>query len=400
MRRHTIAPRPNWQATVERQGFTFHSGGDRPEDDSGTYWFEGAAYELSAAEVDLIEAASEELHRLCLSAVARVANDPAWLRRFAIPDQYHDMIRRSWERQDPYVYGRFDLAFDGHAVKLLEYNADTPTTLIESALIQWYWLQEVFPDKAAKGLQFNSIHEKLIGRWGEIRTQMPPSARMHFSSIKPSMEEFATVEYLRDTASQATPRLDGTFVHIEDIEGFSDRAKGCWFEDLEGSRIDFWFKLYPWEWLYRERFGPLFPALAERMGIVEPPWKALLSNKALLAVLWEMDPGHPNLLPAFMHPDASLGTEFVTKPILGREGQNIEIHSADPARRLSMPGSYGDAPTLWQSLFLPPKVGGQHVIIGSWMVGDKSAGIIIREDDGPIITSESRAVPHFFSEAP
>lgn len=72
----------------------------------------------------------------------------------------------SWNEEPPAIYGRFDLAYDGiHPPKLLEYNADTPTALLEASVVQWYWLQDVFP----KDDQFNSIHEHLVAKWKELK---------------------------------------------------------------------------------------------------------------------------------------------------------------------------------------------------------------------------------------
>src|SRR5260370_2813975 len=63
---------------------------------------------------------------------------------------------------------------------------------------------------------------------------------------------------------------------------------------------------------------------------IEPPWKAILSNKGILPLLWEMFPDHPNLLPAFFEDDpnaARLGASFVRKPLYSREGANVALVS-------------------------------------------------------------------------
>jgi glutathionylspermidine synthase len=55
----------------------------------------------------------------------------------------------------------------------------------------------------------------------------------------------------------------------------------------------------------------------------------LLGNKAILPVLWEMFPDHPNLLPAyFENPNSksenqNLNKTWVSKPKFGREGEGI-----------------------------------------------------------------------------
>src|SRR2546427_7450469 len=94
----------------------------------------------------------------------------------------------------------------------------------------------------------------------------------------------------------------------------------------QGKPIELAFKLYPWEWMLREDFGSSLPGASTQW--VEPPWKAILSNKGILPLLWAMFPRHPNLLPAYFDDDevaARLGTSYVRKPLYSREGANIEL---------------------------------------------------------------------------
>lgn len=284
-------------------------------------------------------------------------------------------------RGDPTLYGRFDLSYDGvNEPKMLEYNADTPTLLIETAVTQWHWLQDKFPTDTPD--QFNSAHEKLI----ELFRKLNRSKTFHFSSVKESLEEWATVEYIRDCASQAG--VATKFVFIEDL-GWS----GTDFVDDDGEALKFWFKLYPWEWLAAEQFGKNIPAVSSRLGIVEPAWKMILSNKGILPILWELFPDHPNLLPSFW--DRPAQGNFIEKPILGREGANIRIWNGNEVA-LKTEGRYGDSPCIFQKMAPLPVIDGQHVLIGSWIIGDQAAGMCVREDENHVIVSHSKIVPHIF----
>jgi glutathionylspermidine synthase len=130
MRREALTPRPDWQGKIEALGLDFHSTGGEP------YWWEAACYAFSAAEIDTIEEATEALHQLCLDAVGRII-DLGDFARLDIPEAYWSWITASWRRSDPDLYGRFDLAFDGNGPpKMLEYNADTPTALLEAAVAE------------------------------------------------------------------------------------------------------------------------------------------------------------------------------------------------------------------------------------------------------------------------
>jgi glutathionylspermidine synthase len=141
-----IAPRPDWKAKAEALGFDWHSA-PTPEDPIGTYWDESAYWRLTADEVDVLEAASMELHSMCIAAT-EAAITRRLLPHFGFDATTIELIEDSWKRRDtePSVYGRFDLAYTGQgAPKLLEYNADTPTGLYEASVVQWTWLEERFP---------------------------------------------------------------------------------------------------------------------------------------------------------------------------------------------------------------------------------------------------------------
>jgi glutathionylspermidine synthase len=374
MKREPRVPRVDWPRKVEDLGFSFHTF------DGEVYWDERASYRFTAAEIDTLEAATTEIDARCLDAVRHVVERGDY-ERLRIPAAFHPYIERSWREGEESLYGRMDLAWDGTGEpKLLEYNADTPTALLEASVVQWYWMQEVVPGMD----QFNSIHEKLIARWQAMRGRLPADGRVYFTCDSSSLEDQGTVDYLRDTAQQAG--LTPLAIDIGDI-GWDGKR----FVDLDERAMSALFKLYPWEWMVREAFGANL--LANTMRVIEPPWKMLLSNKAILPVLWELFPGHPNLLAASFEP-GRFATDFVKKPIYSREGANVSITSAGTT--LEAGGDYGVEGYIWQAYHALPEFAGNHTVIGSWVVGGESAGIGLREDDSPITRNSSRFVPHYF----
>ena len=374
MKREPRTPRADWQSKAEEVGFHFHSM-------DGVYWDESACYRFSAAEVDTLEAATGELHERALEAVERIVSRREY-ERFRIPEPFHALIERSWRDQDKSLYGRFDFSWDGRGEpKMLEYNADTPTALLEASVMQWYWLQDVFPQYD----QFNSLHEKLIERWKAMRGQLPADGRVYFTCDAEAPEDQGTLDYLRDTAMQA--EVKALAIDIADI-GWDGKR----FVDIEERPIAALFKLYPWEWLAREPFGQHL--LARAAVMIEPAWKMLLSSKAILPVLWEMFPGHPNLLAASFEEGAVAG-DCVKKPLYSREGANVSINAGGTT--VEAPGDYGAEGFIWQAYHALPRFEGAHTVIGSWIVGDEPAGIGIREDASPITRNTSRFLPHYFA---
>ncbi len=376
MRRIRMEPRADWRKRVESVGMLYHTM------DGETYWDESACYEFTAGEVDTLDLATAELHSLCLQAVEEVIRRDLF-GRLCIPEWFVPRVISSWEMDEPSVYGRFDLAWDGSGPpKLLEYNADTPTALLEASVVQWYWLQDTRPEAD----QFNSIHERLIAFWkGWPYLERDP---VHFACASESVEDLGNNEYLRDTAVQggfATRRL-----FVEEI-GWDHALRQ--FVDLEEQPIRTLFKLYPWEWMVHEEFGRHLAVAPIR--IMEPAWKMVLSTKGILPILWELFDGHPNLLEATFD-DRPLVGEYVRKPLFSREGSNVEIFREGGVVRTA--GSYGEEGYIFQRYTPLPVFDGNYPVIGSWIIDGEPAGIGIREDRTEITTNGSRFVPHYFVE--
>ncbi len=382
--------RPGWQAKLEEVGLIYHSNGEEPESgsDGGLWWWEGAHWRLTSAEVDALDDATAELHARCLDVVEHVVNvEPALLRdAFGMPDWFAEYVRTSWNRRDPYLMGRMDLAFDDRsgAIKLIEYNADTPTLAIETGVAQWFWLLDTHPSAD----QFNSLHEKLLARFRAIAPLMG-GAPLHFAAFQESQEEWAHATYFRDLAQQAGIPTVG--IDIPQL-GWDGSA----FVDEGTTRVRFLHKLYPWEWARTDEFGPHFAK--DSCGVLEPAWKAVLSDKALLPLLWKLFPGHPNLLEAHMGraPRGAAG-EWVEKPCLGREGSNVRI-LRDGRSIEESDGPYGadGVRFVTQKRAVLPQRDGWNAVIGSWVVGEESAGIVFRESRDTIVRDRSRVVPHVF----
>lgn len=400
MQREMLMPRDDWPAAMEALGFSYHS-------IDGTYWDESRCYRFSAQEIDTIDDAVTELHARCLDAAAHVIARGR-MDEFAIPRAWQPIVAESFrahgagEARGFSLFGRMDLVFDGRLPpRLLEYNADTPTACLEASVAQWDWLQALRPRLEAQSGkeadQFNSLHEKLIAAWQRLRAQLGAAVaetapRLHFAAVADGEEDWGNVEYLRDCAMQAGFK---TFALPVERIGLQRDAQGLRFVDEFNLPIERLFKLYPWEWLVREDFAePLAQAVAEgSLQMVEPPWKMLLANKAILPVLWELFPQHPNLLPAYHSPEP-LGARYVRKPKLAREGANVTI--VDGPFRHDSDGRYGAEGFVYQAYAPLPMFGADSVVLGAWVVDGAPAGIGLREDASPITRNSSRFVPHYF----
>lgn len=381
MKRITSTPRPDWQEKIQSQGLIY-STGIREDGTYSEYWHEGAYYEFTMSEVEMLEGVTEELHTMCIEAARYLATGA--MGTIGIGTEALRLAAWSLERSEPAIYGRFDFAYDGvNPPKMLEYNADTPTGLIEASVAQWFWLQDVKPESD----QWNGIHEALIAAWKKrLEASGTTSLHVAHTEAEGSGEDWMTAAYMLDVASQGGWSVEG--INMSDI-GWDPVNK--MFVDLDGESIDNIFKLYPWEMMMKEEFGDNILDFPTATNWFEPAWKMLLSNKALLAALWHLYPGHPNLLPSYMETPREM-TEWVAKPLHGREGDNIIIH-ADGVK-ISQPGGYGAEGWCYQAWHPLPDFDGNRPVLGAWVVDGESVGVGIRESDGPITDYYCRFVPN------
>ena len=253
-------------------------------------------------------------------------------------------------------------------------------------MFQWTWLEQaierrIIPRDAD---QYNSIHDRLIEAWKTLGR----GRHLHLTGTTESSEDLGTLAYLEDTALQA-----GLSASIIDIENIGWREGGG-FVDLDNRPIALAFKLYPWEWMFREAFGAKLAEAPTRW--IEPPWKAILSNKGILPLLWEVFPHHPNLLPAYFESDPAageLGASYVRKPLYSREGANVEL-VREGTRVAGHEGPYGAEGFIRQAVAPLPDFSNRYPVIGSWLVGHAPCGLSIREDENPITGNSSRFLPH------
>ena len=384
MQRIPVTERPNLSALAVEHEFEYASG----EGIKG--WDESAYYQFSQAQIeDDIVKPAEELEELCFQVVERAIGNEEVLDRLGIPEHFWHYIADSWRNCDKNLCGRMDLSYNGQGpAKLLEYNADTPTTLYESAVMQWQWLEqavdlEFVPDNVD---QLNEIHERIV----DILPRFKIDEVAHFACNHDFEDDKGTLGYLEECAQEAG--LKTRTLSMADI-GMNEQGQ---FTDLDDQIITTLVKLYPWEWIMAEEFGKYVPH--SDVQFIEPPWKAILSNKGVLPLLWDMFENHPNLLPAFFEDDpaavdfANAGT-FVRKPMLSRQGANIQIVK-EGQTIFQSDGPYGDAACIMQGFQPLPNFMDRHPLLGCWIVASTAVGMCIREDKTLVTGETANFVPH------
>lgn len=381
MKRIHITPNSSWQDNLARTGFDYQS----LSYDWQKSWQHGAYYQFNQTQIDELKHATNKLHQMYFIAAKHIIKTGDYA-RLGIDDHTATLIEQSFAPNTPTLYGRFDLCYDGQTPpKLYEYNADTPTLLFESGLAQKYWQQA---HSFLSSGQFNSIHERLLIELNTLNSTQP----FYLTTLSEHDEEYFTTRYLQAIATQAG--LNTHFIELEDIghcQNPSDE-RGV-FVDLQDRPIHQLFKLYPWEWLIQEEFSQYL--FKNDTTFVEPAYKLLFDNKALLAILWELFPNHPNLLATYLQP-TTLAGKFIKKPYFSRQGQNVSWHipewvqSDNPNQQNNF--VYQQAQTL--PAFITQTGQTVYAQIGSWIIGHGASGIGIRESSTAIATDEAMFVPH------
>jgi len=378
VQRVTVLPRPDAAQALLNVGIDWAT---------GDYWQEQAAYAFTDEEITRIEQAGQRLvDRLIETAGHSIEHGR--LAELGIPAWLHPAIEASWNRRDESVYMRLDLAFDGHALHLLECNGQTPTSLIEASVAQWHWLeqQQALGHLPPGSDQYNRIHEALLEQWQHLQARGVTD--VHFAAGD-SREDWATVTYLRDLAVQA--HVSTAALNVEDLGVSPERLT---LVGLQGEEIRHLMWLWPFEFAWEDVAAEQLSRTRTRF--IEPLWKAVLCSKGLLAHLHERYPDDENVLAASLKP-GTLGGEVVRKPLYSREGQNVTIIGANAD---ATPGHYGDLPVVEQrytSLPSFPAADGsvRYPVIGLWVAGTEVCGMGVREAAGRITDDRASFVPHY-----
>lgn len=365
MKRIAIKPRENYVQKIEEMGFNFHT----------DYWKENAYYSFTMKEIEEIEKATNICYDMYVNAVQYVI-DHNLFHKLCIPSGMENTIIESWERDNLSLYRRFDFAIINGTPKLLEFNADTPTSLLEASVIQWQWKQDLFKDLD----QFNAIHENLVQSFKDIQNRYKVR-RYHFACCRENVEDEETVQYLVAAAMEAG--LNTAEIEMEQLN-LDNRV----FYDPSGERIGCCFKLYPWEWMMNESQE----GCKANILWIEPIWKSLMSNKAMLPILSELYPDSPYILKCTDHLTSDM-KDYCKKPVFSREGANVTLVKNGQVLEQTN-GDYGEEGYVYQELVDIPSFDDKYPVIGSWVIGGVSAGMGIRETSSKVTDNMSEFIPH------
>ena len=330
---------------LEEIGFYWHT------DPDTTPYVASEIVEISSDEADAYYEASNELYEMFVEAGEYVIEHELF-HELGIPFNLIDAVKMSWDNDIHWhLYGRFDLAggIDGQPIKLIEFNADTPTSLFETSILQWAMLKA---NNMEESHQFNNVYDaikdnfkRLIMMEDDIEDfdKHYDGWKILFSSVKDNIEEESTVKLLQSMAKDAG--FNTEFAYMEDVEfGAED---GVFYNDVN---YEYWFKLFPWEDIGIEEsdLAMLLTQIMENQKaiILNPAYTLMFQSKAFMKILWDLYPNHPLLLETSFEPLE--GIAQVEKKIFGREGANTIIIDENERVIEEREGEYGEFPSIFQ----------------------------------------------------
>ena len=338
---------------LESIGFVWHT------DSDNSSYISDEIVVINEDEANAYYEATNELYDMFAQAGQYVIDNDLF-HELNIPFNLVEIIKESWENEVHWhLYSRFDLAggIDGKPIKLIEFNADTPTSLFETAIIQWAMLKANGLDEAS---QFNNLYEALKDNFKRIITLDSDIEKFEeyysglgwkilFSSISSSSEDINTTKLLQHIATEAGFNTD--FEFIENVQ-FSDEGI---FKDDE--LFEFWFKLIPWENIAIEESELaliLTQIINDKKAIIfNPAYTLMFQSKGFMKILWDLYPNHPLLLETSFEP--LIGKKQVEKRCFGREGANIKIINADQSIDEQTSGDYEGHKAIYQEYVEFPK---------------------------------------------
>jgi len=385
----TLKIAPLAKSVLEDIGMLWHT------DEDGSDYIANELVRVSETEAEAYYTAANTLYEMFIEAAQHVIDNNLYT-ELGIPANLIRMIEQSWDRDDWHLYGRFDLAggIDGHPIKLIEFNADTPTSLYETSIVQWALLKANDMDESQ---QFNNIHSMLQENFRRLISHDDDAdfaenyakEKFLFSSIRDLTEDERTVRYLQHAAHEAGLFTDFSFL---DETGFVEK-QGVFNKDHQ--LADFWFKLFPWEDIAADELEltHILETISERDStrIINPAYTLLFQSKGIMKILCDLYPDSPYLLQTSFEPLPN--TAQVEKKLFGREGANMRVLDAEGNVTAETKGDYAQHKSVYQEYVPFPQDGqGRHYQAGVFYIWE-ACGLGFRRGD-IILDNMSKFVGH------
>ena len=325
--------------------------------------------------------------------------DDELLAELGLPQATWAVVRSSVPSLLPTVLGRFDFAATEQGLKMLEFNAETPTDVVEGFYVNGK-VCEFFgatdPNQAlTQGL--TGAFDRSVAAYRDSGFAVE---RIVFSSVDWHDEDAGTTRYLLEQSG-----LDSRFVPLSQLRVFEDRLQ-VWNGQTH-EPVDLMYRLHPLEKMAQEQDADGYPtgrrvleiAAERRLALINPPAAMLAQSKATQALIWSLyedgsffSPEEQAAIAAHMLPtyfeNRFLGSSpYVTKRVYGREGGAVTIFGSDGvAWTRDSECNYWDQPVVYQQYVELPKqtvrtLNGLYcgrIIYGVFLVAGRGSALVAR----------------------
>lgn len=352
-----------------------------------------------------ISIATEKLGKVFSKTVTYVQNcHDQIFEMLGIPKEAHEAIRNAVFSDIVTTVGRFDFALTQEGLKMLEFNADTPTSIVEAFYVNNEACQFFGLDNPNHMLDLNieTAFLKILRQYQKLGYS---TDTIVFSALGWHDEDRVTTEFLLQKSG-----LNGKFIPLEDLRVYEDRL--CYWENGP-QPIDVWYRLHALEKLAEEKDSDGYPTGAhvidlvarKKLALINPPSAFIAQTKALQALIWNLhemkefytEQEHETIskymLPTYMENNFLGVHSFVVKPVYGREGGAVSLFTADGTLITSdKEESYWDQPMIYQQKAELEEIEVNTLngafkgrgLWGSFLIGGHSSGICLRV--GELIT--------------
>ncbi|WP_371362166.1 Putative acid--amine ligase YjfC [Sporomusa rhizae] len=299
----------------------------------------------------------------------------------------------------PTLIGRFDFARTKRGWKMLEFNSDTPGGIVEAFYVNGQVCAYYGKEDPNRGMNIG-IKRAFAEITERYQVLGYPTARVVFSALDWHSEDAGTTRYLLQQSG-----LNADFVPLKDLHVYQDKL--CALCDGDFRPIDLLYRLHPLGMLGEDVDTDGFPTgeyvlrLVERrkLGLINPAAAIISQTKSLQALIWNLHviddfftSEEQEIIAAYMLPtyyeNVFLGqADYVAKPILGREGGNVQLYHADgELLEEEQEGWFSKQMVVYQQmvdleLITVPVAGGLYsgrLLWGSFIINGKASAIMAR----------------------
>lgn len=345
--------------------------------------------------------ATEALGKIFARTVYAVQNaDDELLLTLGIPKEALSMAHVLIRPEMVTVIGRFDFVNTVEGLKLLEFNSDTPTSVVEAFFVNARACSFFGSESPNKGMEVHigEAFKTILETYKELGYA---TDSIVFSALGWHDEDRDTVNYLLKQSG-----LAAKFAALEDLRISQDRL--CALINDQLLPIDVWYRLHALEKLAAESDEQdQYPTGAHvldlvargKLAIINPPSAFVAQSKALLSLIWNLHEAgefytssehlliEKYMLPTYMENQFLDKSPYVTKPIFGREGGAVCLFEANGVMvERDKDDSYWDQPMIYQKRVEMEKIecnteNGLYIgrlLWGSFLVGGKASAISAR----------------------